>query len=143
MPTNVQITISLLRLSELAGNPLPPPPRISTPLPTPLPSPAPPVHISGGSPLRSSRSGASDHSSTSLSTIDLTDRPIASTSALSHPSSSSLSIKSKGKEKGPRSKFASFVRGAAKFGEEGAGYVSGQKAVNWEKVSRVSTGDLC
>jgi len=37
-----------------------------------------------------------------------------------------------------KEKFASFVKTSTKLAETGAGYVAGEKKLDWEKVSRVS-----
>jgi hypothetical protein len=49
----------------------------------------------------------------------------------------SMTSSGSGSKKSGKEKFALLVRGATKVAEQGAGYVSGQKQMNWEKISRV------
>lgn len=148
VPTNAQFTLSLLRLSELSGQPLPPPPRIPTPSPTPVPSPpltsTPLVATGGESKPRSERSLKRNDSQTSLIDYqEIVSYPSTSSSTTTNNSntyrrvSTSSSIGG-GENKSVKSRFAAFVRSAAKVGEESAAYASGHKPVNWEKVSRIA-----
>lgn len=102
VPSNAQLTITVLRTAEAAGSPLPPPPLPLTPVSSPAPIP-PPV------PARSD-----------------SDTSLVSEISVASP-----------KDKSGKKKLAAFVRSAARMTEEGAGYVSGQKSFDWEKVSRV------
>lgn len=128
VPSNTQLTVALLRNAETAGSPIPPPP----PLPlksakgasVPPPLPARPLTTNGNEdepplafPVAEEELTASD------------------TASLASPTASRKS----GKEK-----FASFVKTATKLTEEGAGYLGGERKLDWQKVSRVSgVGFVC
>ncbi|KAL8286239.1 hypothetical protein RQP46_004727 [Phenoliferia psychrophenolica] len=128
VPSNTQLTIRLLRDAELAGTPLPPPPPLLTPTP-----PVPPT------PSRKSTTA-----SVSTVNLDVPDPEVESyldSDTASIASSAATSTAAATKTSG-KAKFASLVRGAAKLTEQGAGYVSGQKKVNWETLSRLAVDKL-
>lgn len=121
VPSNTQLTIALLREAEAAGTPLPPPP------PPPL---------------------AADKAATTAATskdpaIPSQPRAPRGTGAESVSSGEEEAyvqapISAPLPKKSNKEKFASFVKTSTKLAETGAGYVAGEKKLDWEKVSRVS-----
>lgn len=121
VPSNTQLTIALLREAEAAGSPLPPPP------PPPLAS-------------------ANPATTATLSTAPpLPPRPLATDGTQAESVSSGeeeaytqVPPVSPLPKKTNKEKFSSFVKTTTKLAETGAGYVAGEKKLDWEKVSRVS-----
>lgn len=122
VPCNTQLTIRLLRDAELAGAPLPPP--------SPLPTPPPPAR-----PTPSRKSTMASIETTASDAPAAVDPEVES--LLDASDTASIASSSGERKVSGKAKFASFVRGAAKLTEQGAGYASGQKKVNWETLSRV------
>lgn len=80
-----------------------------------------------------------DMSSTSTSTSASTSAtPPTGTTYRRVSASGSVGSGGGTENKSVKSRFAAFVRSAAKVGEESAAYASGHKPVNWEKVSRLA-----
>ncbi|ORY88395.1 hypothetical protein BCR35DRAFT_301509 [Leucosporidium creatinivorum] len=124
VPSNTQLTIALLREAEAAGNPLPPPP------PPPLASDKAAAPAASTAPPLPPRPLATN--GTQAESASAGDEAAQAQTPASAPIS-----KKTGKEK-----FANFVKSATKLTETGAGYVAGEKKLDWEKVSRVAVDKI-
>ncbi|KAL7416037.1 hypothetical protein BDY24DRAFT_380856 [Mrakia frigida] len=125
VPTNAQLSLRLLREAELRLRPLPPPP----PPPAALE-----VEEDDDDDTETSDEFSVVETPDGMGGEDAVgDDGVSVRSVASSGSKTTAKEKAKGNGK---AKLASFIKSAAKFTEESAGYVSGQKQFDWEKVSR-------
>lgn len=123
VPSNVQYVVTLLRMGEQAGMPIPPPPPPTTP----------PVSRAPSGPVQTQ----------TATTADAADKLHTSPSDDAFPAEKEAPVIVPAKPaKKSKFKLADLVKGAAAITEHAAGVAAGNRSIDWEGMSRVVVDEM-